>query len=546
MNQSCKQCHSPFNTSAEELVLYEKFGVTPSDLCFYCLQKGRLAFRNASSLYHRKCDATGADIISIFSPDKPYKVYKSDYWYSDAWDALSYGLDFDFSRPFFEQLKELQLKVPRLALSSVNSVNSDYCNTAYGNKNSYLIFGGDENEDSMFGHLCMRNIRCLDLDFSNQNELSYMLGDSLQCYGCQFVFDSKNCNACAFISDCIGCNDCILCTNLVNQSYCIRNQQYTKEEYFQKKAELLNGTYSGQKSLFEEFKDLLKRRVVKYAHTVSSQDCSGDYIKNSKHCVRCFDVAESEDLTDIIFASKSKDCFNCSMLGDKSELCYQMVSNYAGFNNRFSFFVIDSSGIEYSDFILNSQNLFGCVGLRNKQYCIFNKQYSKLDFENLRAEIVRHMKKTGEWEQFLPPHLSCFGYNETTAYDYFPMSREEALAQGFQWKDTEEKLSGTATFSVSDFIGDVPDSIFQGVLACEACRRNFKIVAQELDFYRQLQLPIPRRCPDCRHALRSSLRNPRQLWDRSCAKCSVAIQSSYAPERPEVVYCEKCYLEAIY
>lgn len=100
MDQTCKKCHSPFDTSAEELALYEKFGVAPSDLCFYCLQKSRLAFRNASSLYHRKCDATGTDIISMFSPDKPYKVYKSDYWYSDAWDALSYGQDFDFNRLF--------------------------------------------------------------------------------------------------------------------------------------------------------------------------------------------------------------------------------------------------------------------------------------------------------------------------------------------------------------------------------------------------------------------------------------------------------------
>lgn len=546
MSQTCSRCHSPFDVSAQELALYEKFRVPVSNLCFYCLQKNHLAFRNASSLYHRKCDATGTDIISTFSPDKPYKVYKSDYWYSDAWDAVSYGRDFDFGRPFFEQLKELQLQVPRLALSNINAVNSDYCNSSYGNKNSYLIFGGDNNEDAMFGYLCMKNIRCLDLDFSNQNELSYMLGDSLQCYGSQFVFDSKNCNDCAFISECTGCNECILCTNLVNQSYCIRNQQYSKEEYLEKKAALLNGAHSAQESLLEEFRRLLKSRVVKYAHIVSSQDCLGDYIKNSKNCSRCFDTSESEDLTNIIFASKSKDCFNCSMLGDKSELCYGMISNYAGYNNRFSFFIVDSSGIEYSDFILNSQNLFGCVGLRNKQYCILNKQYNKEDFENLRARIVQHMQKTGEWNQFLPPGLSCFGYNETTAHDYFPMSKEEALAQGFQWKDEEMRRVGASPSSVPDSIDEVSDSILQSILPCEVCAKNFKIVPQELNFYRQRHLPIPRRCPDCRHLLRSGLRNPRQLWARVCAKCGVSMYSSYSPERPEIVYCEKCYLEAVY
>ena len=33
--------------------------------------------------------------------------------------------------------------------------------------------------------------------------------------------------------------------------------------------------------------------------------------------------------------------------------------------------------------------------------------------------------------------LSPFGYNETIAQDYFPLTREEALAKGFNWSDYE-------------------------------------------------------------------------------------------------------------
>jgi len=32
----------------------------------------------------------------------------------------------------------------------------------------------------------------------------------------------------------------------------------------------------------------------------------------------------------------------------------------------------------------------------------------------------------------------------------------------------------------------------------------------------------------------------------SIAKCSKSIQTSYSPERPEIVYCEQCYLQEIY
>ncbi|MFZ1019649.1 MAG: hypothetical protein WAN61_01490 [Minisyncoccia bacterium] len=29
-------------------------------------------------------------------------------------------------------------------------------------------------------------------------------------------------------------------------------------------------------------------------------------------------------------------------------------------------------------------------------------------------------------------------------------------------------------------------------------------------------------------------------------KCAVEFETSYAPERPEIVYCEKCYQQEVY
>jgi hypothetical protein len=37
------------------------------------------------------------------------------------------------------------------------------------------------------------------------------------------------------------------------------------------------------------------------------------------------------------------------------------------------------------------------------------------------------MKSTGEWGEFFPLPLSPFGYNETVAQDYFPLTSEEAI-----------------------------------------------------------------------------------------------------------------------
>jgi hypothetical protein len=42
----------------------------------------------------------------------------------------------------------------------------------------------------------------------------------------------------------------------------------------------------------------------------------------------------------------------------------------------------------------NVSHLFGCIGLRNQQYCILNKQYTKEEYEKTVALIIEHMQQT--------------------------------------------------------------------------------------------------------------------------------------------------------
>lgn len=433
MQKACPICKKIFEISNKNPELLKKFNEPlPQPTCFEDSQKLRLCFRNERSLYRRKCDATDESIISIYSEDKPYKVYKSDYWYSDNWDAITYGKEIDWNRPIFDQLHELQLKVPRLALSNVKGVNSEYCNMTFGNKNCYLIFGGDFNEDCAFGVLGMYNKNCLEFDYSNHCELCYEISDCLDCYNLNFALDCKSCHDCSFVSDCIGCNDCILCTNLINQTHCINNQKLSKEEFELEKQKIL---YQDIATTFRQFLDLHSKRIVKFAHHVNCENSTGNYLKNCKNCMNCFDTAESEDMQDIIFANKCKDCANCGLLGDNSALCYDLQSTLNAYNSKHSYFTIDSSDIEYCDFAISSEHLFACVGLRHKKYCILNKQYEKEEYFALKQRLIEKMIKDGEYGLFLPQKMSCFGYNETTANAYYPMTKEEALDQGYKWKD---------------------------------------------------------------------------------------------------------------
>jgi len=94
---------------------------------------------------------------------------------------------------------------------------------------------------------------------------------------------------------------------------------------------------------------------------------------------------------------------------------------------------------------------------------------------------------------------------------------------------------------IPDNINDVQDSILKEVLACEACGRNYKIIQAELQFYRKMVLPLPRKCFYCRHKDRLIRRGPMTIYNRQCAKCAKDIKTTYAPDRPEIIYCEACY-----
>jgi hypothetical protein len=183
---------------------------------------------------------------------------------------------------------------------------------------------------------------------------------------------------------------------------------------------------------------------------------------------------------------------------------------------------------------------------------------------------------TYRFGEFFPIEISPFAYNETIAQEMFPMSKEEVLAQGFNWREQRERnyIPTKNASELPDRIVDVSDSIRNEIIECghkgkcsDQCTTAFKITSDELKFYKQMEIPLPRLCPNCRHFARVRQRNPIQLWHRKCqcagtksengvyqntakhfhsdGHCSNEFETSYAPERPEIIYCEKCYQQEV-
>jgi hypothetical protein len=248
----------------------------------------------------------------------------------------------------------------------------------------------------------------------------------------------------------------------------------------------------------------------------------------------------------------AKDSGDIHIWGLGMELCYNgVVIGSKPQRVICSYYVTEGpSDVLYSVFCSrNVKYLFGCVGLRHKEYCILNRQYSKDEYMDLAGRIAAHMQKTDEWGLYFPPEISMFGYNETAANVLFPMEKEDVVQQGWQWSNYEAKVEASRTIPAASLPDDqaaILDDILNWAILCEVTGKPFKIVKQELEFYRQHDLPIPRRHPDQRHTDRFALKNPFRFFDRECAKCSQAIQTTYAPDCPEVVYCRNCYMQEVY
>ncbi len=501
----CAQSKVSFQVAELEGLLLEKFGLPePTRMPSLRLQH-RLTFRNERTLYKRKSSLSNKPIISIYASDTPYQVYANEEWWSDKWDGLEYGREFDFNRPFFEQFAELQLQVPRIALFNVNPYNSDYCQQAYDCKNSYLCMVVKDCEDSCYVSHSNRVTDSFDCDYVQNVELSYDCMDSDRLYACIGSDHCQNSHELLFCIDCIGSSNCIGCWGLRNQKYQIFNKQYSKEEYEKQRAALRLGTRQGWQKWSAKIRAEVEKRNTRSEFNINTEDCEGSNLINAQNCQDCHDSFEIQECAHCTWIFESHHCAGIYGMGT-SEWVYESVGVENLNFGAFCTFVSDSGYALYSDLCFHSQDIFGCIGLKRKKHCILNKEYSPQEYEKLRDAIVEHMKKTGEWGQFFPASLSPFAYNESVALERFPLPKAEAEGLGYRWREADPKEYQAQAIVVPDDIAQVGDEISKDLLACEQSGKNFRITAQELKFYRTMGLPIPSLCPDARYAERMKRR----------------------------------------
>lgn len=578
--RNCQNCKKDFTVEPEDFDFYKKMKVPPPTFCPECRLIRRLLWRNEHTLYKRTCDLCKKQTISIYAPEYPGVVYCNACWNSDKWDPSNYQREYDFSKPFFTQFKELMNSVPLSALSIFSSENCQYNNIMSNCKDCYLCFRVHNSKNMLYTYRARPCNNCTDcLGVFNSSWL----------YSCIECVDSNNskylefCSGCVeslFLYDCRNCMSCYMCSNLRNKKYCFMNEQLTKEEYIKR----IDGIDFGSREVIERnflaFKDIKASTIRKYALIINSNNVTGDNIRNSKNCYQCFDVADVKNGAYLLEVLRpSQDVWDV-IGGGMNEMVYEFGGAFCN-NAKFCLDVAESRNMTYCQYVENSHDLFGCVGFQYKEYCILNKQYRKEEYELLLLKIIAHMNNMPyvskdntihTYGENFPAELSPFSYSESYVQNFFPLTKKQAFNQNVHWREPETRnyLPTVNASNLPDSISDVTENILIEIIGCAhrgkcpeesngcraICASAFKIVPEELQFYQKMNIPLPTMCPNCRQYERSLQKNPIRLWHRQCMcdkkhvhhnkHCDIEFETTYSPNRPEIVYCEKCYQQEVY
>lgn len=542
--KQCQNCKSQFTIEPDDFSLYEKLDLPLPLLCPYCRWKYLLAFWIFGRFRITKSALSGKRIITVLPKSVPFPIYERNEFVSDAWDPLTYGRDYDSSRPFIDQLVELQSVVPHPHQVGVKNTNAEWTDDVWESKDAYLTRSAFRVENISYGYRLLNCKNSIDITYSWDLERSY---DCLYCfksYNLQYSFNCRDCIESYFLYDCRNCQNCFMSWNLRNKKYCILNQEYSKEEYFKKIKDYKLNLYSAIEKLKKEFWQHVQKDAIHRQHyNTQALNSTGNFLNNDKNCYQCYFIEDSENCR-YCFRGLGKEVID-SVSCLRSEQCGLGALDQFGYGNICNLYATYCRYSAYLDSCEECEYCFGCVGLRKKKYCILNKQYSKEEYEKLVEKIKRNMKEKGEWGKFFPLSSAYAGYNLSLAQMTFPLSKDEVLKFGAKWEEISEPQYENAISGndLSDTIDEVTDEITKQRIICPETKLSYNITQQELSFYREHEIPLPRRHFDWRTLERfrpfSFMVKPQK---GVCYYCKKEIEHYYGSELNfQKIACVDCY-----
>lgn len=439
------------------------------------------------TLYRRTSSLSGKPLVSVYPDSWHGPVVSHDEWFSDSFRASEVA--YRSGIPFFTQFAELQAISPVVTLLSSRQENAEYCHDCEGLKNCYMVFDSLNCRDVLYSARIYDSNDCVDCYWTMKSEIIYDSVYMFSCFDCKCCFNCHDCSDSAFLFDCRNCQHCFMSSGLRNQRYYLFNENVGKEKYESFMASVPYGEYSQLLTLKQQFRSMLATSLWPPAFNENVEDCSGNYLKNCKDCTDVFESFDLRDCSNSFQCAMGSDIHNSFMCNDRVELCRNCVATGIQSYNTFACaFTWHCHDMEFCYLCLDCSHCFGCWGLKNRQYCILNREYPPDEY----SKIVEALRRELAGVEFFPDTLNPFKYEDTIAADFF--SPDE--------KDLFKAECAAATSGI------VKPELIRN---CVITEKPFRLTEAEIAFYSPHGLPMPVVCPQIRY------RQKIQIMDTSFA-----------------------------
>ena len=406
----------------------------------------------------------------------------------------------DISDNFFDDFEKLFKKISlpwRLQFSALE--NSHFSSTAKNAKNNYLSYNISNTEDVGYSISVKSNSKyvfnsTMVVDWCDSVYNSHAVFNGFKIFYSKYIHNSNN----IWLStNLMNCSECIFCDNLENKSYYIANKQYTKEEYKKKKQEILS-----KKDNFDTWFRKINAKWINFG----SKDVTGDGVINSNDVTNGSITYNITDGNNVYMSWEDEDnryIYDSMFIWSWWWNHYYSSMDLAVCENIYcTILAVHSSNIYYSYFLENCSFCIWCIGLKNKSYCILNKQYTKEEWEILADKIFSQMHSEWILWDFFPGSINPFYFNDTIAWMLWDFTKQEVEEKWYLWRDEEIKVDIPASSDIitikelgeyqwyENWEWQINPGILQKVIKDEN-GNYYKIIQMEYDFLVKHSIPLP-------------------------------------------------------
>jgi hypothetical protein len=419
----CALTGKKWNMTEEEISWYRKFQVPPSRQSPLTRLSILLGFNTGLAFSWNKDYRNGKLLMSLFHPDLPFKIVEDQDWSKE--DYLIYGKDIDFSCSFFDQVWELETTVPFRASRSRNSDETSIAIGVISGVRNYLTAGSLAVSDCFYSYALIESKENMDAVNGEHIERCFTVSARNRLTDCQYVFESSSCFNCCFLFDCQECESCFGAVNKRHKKYLWFDEPLTEQAWKERRSQVDLSVCSIAQTYKEKFYTFWKEKGVwPQAFWKNTQESSGEALFDCLRCFKCFWEFRSKDLFFCWAGVESSLSAFCTAGGWETD-AYSCSGGIRTQATRFCLACTNTSLSEYCIHCEDCENCFGCVGLKQKRFCIFNKEYKEEEYWKKVDELKCAMLARGEYGEFFPAKFSLPGFPFSAGQIYLNYTQEQ-------------------------------------------------------------------------------------------------------------------------